>query len=98
MNVDYRQEVIRKLAICVNPAASFETSNNILIPADEESIKAMLVANTILDHLRDILGFNAANMTKIYEYVFNHYKEASDVNLSKFLDLLKVIGIQPDSK
>ncbi len=93
MVTDYRQEVIRKLAVYVNPNANFKISNSILIPEDEDSIKAMLVANSILDHLRDIFGFNAANMSGIYECVFNRYKEASDVNLAKFLDLLKVIGL-----
>ena len=99
MFIEYRQEVVKKIALCINPSASFstDTSNNILIPADEESVKAMLLANTIVDKLQEIFGFNVKEMSEIYQYLLERYKEISDENVSHLFDLLKIIGVSQAS-
>lgn len=96
MMIDYRQEVVKRIALCINPLAVFttDTSNNILIPGDDKSIKAMLTASAIVDNLQYILGFHTRDMTGVYQCVFERYSgDATDRNVTKFLDLLKIMGV-----
>lgn len=95
MIIDYRQQVVEKIANTINPSVSFrmDSKNNIIIPNDEESCKTLILANTIVDNLTEILGFNINEITEIYAYLLEKHKNVTDKNISNFLTLLRLIGV-----
>lgn len=94
MFIEYRQEVVRKIALCIEPTSNFkmDKNNNILIPGDEKSCKALLIANHIVDNLHTIFDFSDSELSEIYKHMSNNQCRIKLNSVGQFLDLLKIIG------
>lgn len=92
MYIDYRQQIVKNIALCINPLSKFkmDRDNNILIPLDEDSCKALLIANNIIDNFHKIFDINDYEITEIYSYLFNN--NVLQGNSFQILNLLKMAG------